>query len=162
MKPAEVSLPSETEVLVKRSFDAPVEFVWRAYTEPDLVRRWMLGPPGWSMPVCDMDVRRGGAFRWRWRSDEEGHEFGFSGEFLEVLPYSKLVHSQFYDQGDLQDSMGQEGATVTVHFEQTGGVTTVSTCIRFATQGDRDAAVSTGMTDGMELSYQLLDTVFAS
>jgi uncharacterized protein YndB with AHSA1/START domain len=72
MKPAEVSLPSDTEVLVKRSFDAPVKLVWRAYMEPVLMRRWCSGLPGWSMPVCEMDMRVGGQYRWRWRSDENG------------------------------------------------------------------------------------------
>src|SRR5262245_51950947 len=75
MKPAEASLPSDTEVLVKRSFDAPVKLVWRAYMEPDLLRRWCSGTPGWSMPVCEMDMRVGGKYRWRWRNDENGQEF---------------------------------------------------------------------------------------
>ena len=65
MKPAEASLPSDTEVLVKRSFDAPAKLVWRAYMEPDLMRRWCSGPPGWSMPVCEMEMRVGGMYRWR-------------------------------------------------------------------------------------------------
>jgi uncharacterized protein YndB with AHSA1/START domain len=161
MKPAEASTPSDTEVLVKRSFDAPVILVWRAYTEPDLVRRWLLGPPGWSMPICEMDVRVGGKYRWRWRGDEDGKEFGFSGEFQEVTPHSKLVHTQDYDAGDLEDSMGQEGAVVTVTFEEANGVTRVATSIKFASKEDRDAAFSTGMTDGMEMGYKRLDRVLA-
>jgi uncharacterized protein YndB with AHSA1/START domain len=83
---AQVTLPSEREVKVTRSFRAPRALVYRAYTEPELVRRWLLGPPGWSMPVCEMDVRVGGRFRWLWRSDENGSEFGFSGTFREVQP----------------------------------------------------------------------------
>jgi uncharacterized protein YndB with AHSA1/START domain len=162
MKPAQASTPSETEVRVQRSFSATADLVWRAYTEPDLVRRWMLGPPGWSMPVCEMDVRVGGKYRWRWRSDDDGKEFGFTGEFLKVVLHSELVHSQIYDPGDLGDSMGKEGAVVTVAFKETNGVTLVTTTIRFATQADRDAAFSTGMTDGMEMSYQLLDGVLAA
>ena len=90
MKPAEASLPSDTEVLVKRSFDAPVKLVWRAYMEPGLMRRWCSGMPGWSMPVCEMDMRVGGQYRWRWRSDENGQEFGFTGEVLEVVPHARL------------------------------------------------------------------------
>src|SRR5690606_15410677 len=89
MKPAEASLPSDTEVLVKRSFDAPVELVWRAYMEPGLLRRWCSGTPGWSMPVCEMDMRVGGKYRWRWRNDENGQEFGFTGEVLEVDQHAK-------------------------------------------------------------------------
>jgi uncharacterized protein YndB with AHSA1/START domain len=161
MKPAHASTPSDVEVMVKRSFDASADLVWRAYTEPELVRRWLLGPPGWSMPVCEMDVRVGGKYRWRWRSDEDGKQFGFSGEFLKVVLHSELVHTQIYDSGDLNDSMGQEGAVVTVAFEETGGVTLATTTIRFASKADRDAAFSTGMTDGMEMSYQLLDEMLA-
>ena len=161
MKPAEVSTPSDTEVLVKRSFDAPVKLVWRAYTEPDLMRRWLLGPPGWSMPICEMDVRVGGKYRWRWRGDEDGQEFGFYGEFQEVTPHAKLVHTQSYDAGDLDISWGQEGGVVTVVFREASGVTNVATSIKFASKEDRDAAVSTGMTDGMEMSYKLLDGVLA-
>ncbi len=109
MKPAEASLPSDTEVLVKRSFDAPVKLVWRAYMEPDLMRRWCSGQPGWSMPVCEMDMRVGGQYRWRWRSDENGQEFGFTGEVLEVDPHAKIVHTQIFDPGDLGIAMGGEG-----------------------------------------------------
>lgn len=161
MKPAQASTPSDTEVLVKRSFDAPAMLVWSAYTEPDLVRRWLLGPPGWSMPICEMDVRVGGKYRWRWRAKADGKEFGFSGEFQVVAPHSKLVHSQYYDPGDLGDSMGQEPAVVSVTFEEAVGVTNVTTAIKFASKEDRDAAFSTGMTDGMEMSYKLLDVVLA-
>jgi len=161
MKPAVASTPSDTEVVVQRSFDAPAELVWQAYTDPALVRRWMLGPPGWSMPICEMDLRAGGKYRWRWRSDDDGKEFGFSGEFQEVVPHAKLVHSQTFDPGDVGGSMG-EPAVVTVTFAEQGGETLVTTTIRFASKADRDAAYSTGMTDGMEMSYQLLDELLAA
>ena len=87
---AQVTMPSDREVAVTRSFKAPRALVFRAHTEPELVRRWMLGPPGWSMPVCEMDVRVGGSYRWRWRSDTDGKEFGFVGTFREVQPPSRL------------------------------------------------------------------------
>lgn len=157
MKPAEVSTPSATEVRVKRSFAAGVELVWRAYTEPELIQRWLLGPPGWTMPVCEMDLRVGGKYRWRWRSEDDGKEFGFFGEFQEVTPHAKIVHTEAYDPGDVGGTMGGEPALVTVTYAEQGGVTQVTTTIKFATQADRDAAVSTGMTDGMELGYQRLD-----
>lgn len=161
MKPAEVSLPSDTEVLVKRSFDAPVKLVWRAYMEPDLMRRWCSGPPGWSMPVCEMDMRVGGHYRWCWRSDENGQEFGFTGEVLEVVPPARIVHTQIYDPGDLGYSMGGEPSIVTVTFQEADGITNVATSIKYASKADRDEAFSTGMTDGMEMSYKLLDDVLA-
>jgi uncharacterized protein YndB with AHSA1/START domain len=161
MKPAVASLPSDTEVLVKRSFDAPVKLVWRAYMEADLMRRWCGGHPGWSMPVCEMDMRVGGRYRWRWRSDESGQEFGFTGEVLEVVPHSRIVHTQSFDPGDLGGSMGGEPSLITVAFQEAGGVTSVTTSIKYASKADRDAAFSTGMTDGMEVSYKRLDDVMA-
>lgn len=162
MKPAEVSTPSDREVQVKRSFDAPAKLVWQAYSEPALMRRWLGGQPGWSMPVCEMDIRVGGKYRWRWRSEEGGQEFGFSGEMLEVVPHSRIVHTQIYDAGDLGVSMGKEATVVTVTFDETRGITSVTTTIRYASKDDRDAAFSTGMTDGMEMNYKLLDEVLRS
>ena len=95
--PIEVTQPSDREVRVVRSFKAPRQLVWDAHTKPELVSKWMLGSPGWTMPVCEMDVRAGGAYRWRWRSETEGKEFGFFGKFTEVTPHSKIVHEETFD-----------------------------------------------------------------
>ncbi|MES1200436.1 MAG: SRPBCC family protein [Pseudomonadota bacterium] len=157
---ADVSLPNDTDVVVKRSFRAPRELVWRAHTEPSLVQRWMLGPPGWSMPVCEMDLREGGTYRWRWRSDESGKEFGFFGEFTNVEAPAALAFSEFYDPGDVGGDMGN-GADVSYDFVAHDGVTTMNTRMRFKSKAERDAAVSTGMTDGMEMGYQRLDKIAA-
>jgi uncharacterized protein YndB with AHSA1/START domain len=157
---AQVSLPSDREVMVTRAFDAPRELVYRAYTLPELVRRWLLGPPGWTMPVCEMDVRVGGKYRWRWRSDEDGKEFGFHGEFQEVSPPATLVHTEFYDPGEVGGDIG-EGALIRLTFVEQDGVTTVTSLMDFKTKAARDAALSTGMTDGMEQSHRRLDGVLA-
>jgi uncharacterized protein YndB with AHSA1/START domain len=154
---AQVTTPSEREVQVARSFRAPRGLVYRAYTEPPLVRRWMLGPPGWSMPVCEMDVRVGGTYRWRWRNDEDGSEFGFTGTFREIEPASRIVHTEAYDPGSIGGGYPGNDALVTITFAESGGITTVTTLIDFGSKEARDAAVATGMTDGMEQSYQLLD-----
>jgi uncharacterized protein YndB with AHSA1/START domain len=156
-----VSLPSDSAVKVTRQFNAPRELVYKAYTTPSLMERWLLGPPGWTMSVYEMDVRVGGAFRWRWRSIEDGKEFGFHGEFREVSAPGKLVHTEYYDPGDVGGDMG-EGALITVELTEKNGVTTVSTLMDFGTKEARDAAMSTGMTDGMEMSYQLLDELTSS
>jgi uncharacterized protein YndB with AHSA1/START domain len=162
MKPAEVSTPADREVLVKRSFDAPVHLVWQAYTDPALMRRWLTAMPGWSMPVCEMATHAGGKYRWRWRDDENGQEFGFLGEILEIELHSKIVHTQIYDPGDSAfGSMGDEPTVITVTFNENNGITSVATSIQYASKADRDAAISTGMTDGMEMSYQSLDRVLA-
>ena len=152
---AHVTLPREHEVMVVRKFQAPRALVYDAFTRPELLRRWLLGPPGWTMPVCEMDVRVGGRFRWRWRSEEDGSEFGFHGEFLEVDPPSRLRHTESFDPGDIGGSMGE--AVVTTEFTERGDVTTVTTRIEYASREARDGALSTGMTDGMEASYSLLD-----
>src|SRR5262245_25331455 len=118
MEKAKVTLPSEHEVKVERSFSAPRPLVYRTYTEPALVQRWLLGPPGWSMPVCEMDVRVGGRYRWRWRSDKDASEFGFAGTFREVQPPSKLVHTETYDPGTVGDTHPQSEALVSVTFPE--------------------------------------------
>lgn len=159
MEKAKVSLPSDREVRVERSFKAPRELVYRAYSEPKLVQRWMLGPPGWTMPVCEMDLRVGGTYRWRWRSDEDQSEFGFHGVFREVEVGKRVVHTEVYDPAGEAEPGGE--ALVTVTFAEANGVTTVTTLIDFGSKEVRDAAVSTGMTEGMELSYQNLDRVLA-
>src|SRR5262245_41601056 len=154
---AQVTLPSDREVRVMRSFKAPRALGYRAFTEPQLVQRWLLGPPGWSMPVCEMDVRVGGKYRWRWRSDQDGSEFGFAGTFREVQPASRLVHTEAYDPGTVGDQYPGSEAIVTVTFIEEAGVTTVTSLIDFGSKQARDGAMATGMTDGMEQSYQLLD-----
>lgn len=158
---AQVTQPSDREVKVVRSFKAPRALVYRAFTEPALVRRWMLGPPGWSMPVCDMDVRAGGRYRWMWRSDENGSEFGFSGAFREVQPPSRLVHTERYEPGTVGGGYPGQDAIVMTTFTEEGGVTTMETTIDFGSKEARDAAIATGMTGGMEQSYQLLDRLIA-
>ena len=154
---AQVTLPSDREVEVARSFRAPRALVYKAFTDPALVRRWMLGPPEWSMPVCEMDVRVGGKYRWRWRNEADGSEFGFMGTFREVQPSSRLVHSEAYDPGSVGGGYPGGEAFVSITFTEDGGVTTVTTLIDFGSKDARDAAVATGMTSGMEQSYQLLD-----
>jgi uncharacterized protein YndB with AHSA1/START domain len=161
LEKAHVTLPSDREVKVTRSFKAPLALVYRAHTEPALVQRWMLGPPGWSMPVCEMDVRAGGTYEWRWRSEDGAHEFGFTGTFREVVPNARIVHTEAYDPGTVGGGYPGPEAIVTVTFTEDAGVTTVTSVIDFGSKDARDAAVQTGMTDGMEQSYQLLDRLLA-
>ncbi len=154
-----VTLPNDRDVVVVRAFKAPRSLVFDAWTKPELVKRWLLGPPGWSMPVCEMDARPGGKFRWRWRSDEDGKEFGFEGEFREVVRPSRIVHVERYDPGEVGGEMGE--ALVTSELTETNGITTHKMTIHYDSREVRDAVLKTGMTDGMELSYQNLDNVLA-
>src|SRR5262245_56127964 len=158
---AQVTLPSDTEVRVTRSFHAPRTLVWQAHTVPKLMRRW-LGYPGWTMPVCEMDVRLGGKYRWRWRQDENGQEFGFFGPFTEVSEPAKLSYDQHYDPGNFElpdgGAMPTDNPTrIRSDYSEKNGVTTLVTVMDFGTKEAREAAISTGMTDGMEVSYQNLD-----
>lgn len=161
-KPLEVTLPSDREVRVVRSFNAPRQLVWDAHTKPELMQKWLLGPPGWTMPVCEMDVRVGGSFRWRWRADEDGKEFGFFGTFTEVNEPARLAHEERYDPGDVGGAMSTEPALVSTDFTEKGGVTTIVAMMLFPSREARDGAVSTGMTDGMEMGYVRLDETFAT
>jgi uncharacterized protein YndB with AHSA1/START domain len=152
----QVSTPSDLEITVTRSVRAPRELVWRAYTDPDLIPRWMLGPPGWSMPVCEMDARVGGAYRYLWHSDADGTEFGLGGVHREVDFPSRLVVTQTFEP----DMMGSE-SLVSTTFEEVAGVTTIVTTILHASREARDDAAATGMADGMEAGYQRLDSLLA-
>ena len=161
-EPAEVALPSDREVLVTRTFQAPRELVFRAWTEPDLMRRWLTGMPGWTMPVCEMDLRPGGRYRWGWRSEADGLQFGFHGVFQEVEPPARIRHTQTFDPGTMGGSMTESGeAIITLTLEERDGVTTARTRIEYASEEARDAALATGMTDGMEISYRMLDELLA-
>lgn len=162
MNPSHVCTSGDKGVVVKRSFSAPIELVWQAYTEPDFLRLWCNGPPGWSMPICEMDVRVGGSFCWRWKNEKDGTEFGFKGDFLEVIKNQKIVHTQHYDAGDLGISMGMNPWILTVEFSTEGENTLVTTSFAFASTEDRDAAMNSGMTGGMEVNYKQLDRAFES
>jgi uncharacterized protein YndB with AHSA1/START domain len=159
---AEVSLPSDSEVEVTRDFRAPRTLVWQAHTDPKLARRWLIGYPGWTMPVCDMDVRPGGRYRWRWRADADGTEFGFIGEFKEVSEPALMYHYQYYDPGNADYAMPQDNpCKIRNSFSEKDGITTLTTRMDFGSKEARDAAISTGMTDGMATNYESLDAIFA-
>lgn len=152
--PLDVTLPSPLEIRISRHFDAPPSLVWDAHFTPALVQRWMLGPPGWTMPVCEMDLRVGGAFRYRWRSEDGATEFGTEGEILEVDPPHRLVHSERMD--------GFDGVAIeTTEFVADGDGTAYSTTIRYPTEAARDAALASGMTEGMSAGYDRLEAVVA-
>ncbi len=162
--PAQVTLPSDREVRVTRQFNAPRQLVYDAHTKPELVQKWMVGYPGWDMPVCEMDVRVGGEYKWQWRSQDDGKQFGFYGTFTEVDAPSHLTHEEYYDPGDIGDwgSMPVgDPCIVSVDLSEHNGVTTLVCNMKFASKEARDGAVATGMTDGMEYSYARLENVIA-
>ena len=159
--PAEVTSPSDREVRVVRRFNAPRQLVWDAHTKPELVSRWQ-GYDSWDMPVCDMDVRVGGKYRWQWKNRQDGKQFGFFGTFIEVHAPSKITHEQYFDPGNIGGAMPVgDPCIVSLELSEQNGVTTLVCNLAFASKEARDAAVSTGMTDGMEYSYKRLDDLFA-
>jgi len=159
--PAEVVLPNDREVRVTRLLKAPRQLVWDAHTQSDLLPKWM-GFEGWDMPVRDMDVRVGGQYRWQWRNQESGKGFGFFGTFSDVNAPTTLAYDQFYDPGDIGGDMPVgDPCLVSVGLSEQDGVTTLVCSMTFVSKEARDAALSTGMTDGMEFSYTRLDDLFA-
>ncbi len=87
----------QREIIMTRVFDAPRDLVFDALTKPDLVKRWLLGPPGWSMPVCEIDLKVGGKYRYVWRN-EDGREMGMGGTYREIVRPAKLVHTELFDE----------------------------------------------------------------
>jgi len=156
-KPAEVTLPSDREVRITRTFNAHRQLLWDAHTKPELVREWQ-GYDDWDMPVCDMDVRVGGRYRWQWKSREDGIQFGFLGTFTEVDGPSKLVHDQYYDPGNASYAMPEgDPCIVSLELSEQDGVATLVCNMTFVSKEARDSAISTGMTEGMAHSYARLE-----
>jgi uncharacterized protein YndB with AHSA1/START domain len=150
--PVDVTTPSDREITVTRVFNAPAQRIYDCHMKPALVQRWLLGPPGWTMPVCEIDPKIGGKFRYVWRSEKDATEFGIRGEFLEIAEPGRIVHSEQMD--------GMPGeAIVTTTFVESDGRTTLTTTMRFASKEARDGALQSGMTDGMSVSYDRLETV---
>jgi uncharacterized protein YndB with AHSA1/START domain len=148
-----VTTPTDREVVITRLFDAPRGMVFDAHTKPDLVQRWLLGPPGWTMPVCEIDLRVGGQYRYVWEN-AGGQRMGVSGTFKEIVRPSRIVITQLFDE----DWTGGETIVITELAEQ-GGKTTLTTTVRYASREARDGALKTGMTTGMEAGYERLENL---
>ncbi len=143
-----VTTPAPTDLCVERVFEAPARLVWDAHTKPELVRQWLLGPDGWEMTVCDIDLRVGGRYRYEWSHPEEP-SFGTSGAFTEVDPTSKLVSAERMD--------GFDSETLnTMTLREADGRTTMTLLMRFESEETRDAAAATGMAEGMGQSFDRL------
>jgi uncharacterized protein YndB with AHSA1/START domain len=146
-----VTTPTEREIVMTRVFDAPRSLVFDALTKPELIKRWLLGPPGWTMPVCQVDLKVGGAMRYVWRRDSDGTEMGLRGVYREIARPGRLVHTELFDE----DWTGGETLVTTMLVEQ-GGKTTVTTTVRYTSREARDAAIKTGMEQGVAASYDRL------
>jgi uncharacterized protein YndB with AHSA1/START domain len=152
----EVTTPSDREVRVVRRFNAPRDLVFRAWTEPDLLKRWMSGPDGWAVTKSEGEPRPGGTYRLEW-SGPDGAFMGMTGTYREVSPPRRLVSVESFDEAW---HPGEAVSTV-VFEEHDAGSTTVTMTILFESREARDIAVATGMTDGMAMTYENLDRLLA-
>lgn len=146
-----VTTPGEHEIAVTRRFDAPRPLVWRCWTEPDLLKRWLTGAPGWSLAVCTIDLRVGGRYRFAWRGPD-GEHMGMGGAYTEINAPERNAQTQLFDQ----DYTGGE-TLVTLTLAEEGRHTLSTTHVRYASQTARDIALSTGMVEGMGAGYLQLD-----
>lgn len=137
----------DRHVVVTRRFAAPPEAVYRAHTEPKLIRKWMLGPEGWTMPACVCDARQGGKFRYEW-ADSKGRSFYITGAFIELAPFSKIVH---VERMHLPDPTPDNH--VETLFEVDGNGTLMTMRMTLPDAETRAAMLATGMEHGMEASY---------
>ncbi|HEY2796909.1 MAG TPA: SRPBCC family protein [Thermoanaerobaculia bacterium] len=151
-----IMLPSEREIVVTRAFRAPRRLVWDAQTKPDLLKRWLLGPEGWSMPVCEMDLRVGGRYRWVWRRDDDGTEMASGGIFKEIVAPERLVTTEQFEQPWYPG----EGIN-TIVLTESGGQTTLKQTLLYETREIRDGVLKSGMESGVETSYQRLERILA-
>jgi len=152
-----VSLPTDREIQIERDFAAPRQLVFDAFTKPELVRRWLLGPEGWTMPVCDIDLRVGGKYRYVWHKESTGESMGMGGEFREVVSPQKLVATEKFD-----DAWYPGEALDTTAFEDRGSITKVRITVLYASREARDTATRSGMEYGMAAGYNRLEEVLAS
>ncbi len=145
---AVVTLPSDTQILITRSFDAPAERVFTAYTTPEYVRRWW-GFETSEWLVCEIDLRVGGTWRYVVRDDD--FEVGFHGEYREVERPTRLVTTE------VDEGMPDAHSVNTTTFDEVDGVTTMTTLVQHASQEHRDAHIASGMEGGMQVSYDRLE-----
>jgi uncharacterized protein YndB with AHSA1/START domain len=152
----QVTTPSAREIAMTRVFAAPRTMVWSALTKPELVKRWLGVRAGWTLPVCEIDLKVGGSYRYVWRGPK-GQEMGMGGVYREIVVPERIVATEVFDQkwydGDALDT------TVLV---EKGGKTTLTTTVLYASQKVRDAVLESPMKEGVGEGYDKLEEVLAS
>jgi uncharacterized protein YndB with AHSA1/START domain len=140
--------PSDREIVATRIFDAPRRLVFAAWTNPEHLPHWMLGPEGWAMPVCKIDLRPGGAWHFAWRKSD-GTEMEMRGVYREVTPPERLVSTESWG-GDWPETLN------TLLLTEENGRTTMTNTVLYPSKAARDAALKTGMREGMTMSFDRL------
>jgi uncharacterized protein YndB with AHSA1/START domain len=153
----EITTPTEREIAMTRVFDAPRHLVFDAWTKPELLKRWLLGPPGWSMVVCDIDLKVDGSYRYVWRHERDGKDMGMGGVYREIAPPERLVATERFD-----DPWYPGEAVGTMTFVEEGGRTTITQTLLYESREARDAVLKSGMERGVEASYDRLAEYLAS
>ena len=152
----QITTPSDREIRITRDFDAPRQLVFDAFTKPELVRRWLLGPPGWTMPICEIDLSVGGAYRYVWRK-EGVSDMGLGGVFEEIVSPERIVATERFDEswypGDALD---------TTEFAESGPVTSMTLTVLYGSREARDTARRSGMEHGMVAGYDRLEELLES
>jgi len=148
-----VTTPTDREIVLTRVFDAPRRLVFDAFTKPELLTRWF-GPRGWSLVVCEVDLKVGGGFRFLLRGPD-GRELGMRGVYREIVPPERSVHMESFD-----DYPGE--SQVTASFVEQGGKTTLTATVLYSSQEVRDAVIKSGMEHGAAECYDKLAELLAT
>ena len=151
-----VETAGEREIVMTRDFDAPRHLVFDALTKPELLKRWLYGPEGWSMAVCEVDLRVGGEYRYKW-VHENGKQMGMRGVFREIVPPERLVQTEAFDE-----SWYPGEAIDTSILVERDGKTTLTLSVMYQSREARDAVLKTGMADGMAAGYDRLADLVVS
>ena len=151
-----VTTPTDREIAMTRVFNAPRHLVFGALSKPELVKQWLFGPPGWTMPVCEIDLRVGGAYRFQWRGPD-GTEMGTRGVFREIAPPERFVATERFD-----DPWYPGEALITYVLVEHGGKTTLTLTVLYESREARDGVLKTPMEKGVAMSYDRLEELLAS
>jgi uncharacterized protein YndB with AHSA1/START domain len=151
-----VAANGEREIVMTRVFDAPRELVFSAMTKPELLQRWLLGPDGWSMPVCEVDLKVGGKYRYVWRNIASGAEMGMGGVYREIVAPERIVATEKFEEASSGEALN------TLILSEQAGKTTLTQTISCESREMRDAILKSGMEKGVAASYTRLDDVLAS
>ncbi len=154
MSPLEVRTEGEHDIVVVRRFGAPPEDVYRAHVDPSLLQRWLLGPDGWTMPVCICEARPGGRIRYEW-TNGRGNGFHLTGEFVVLEPPRRIVH---VERMHLPDPTPDNRVETVFEADGEGG-TLMTMRMSLPDAETRAAMLGTGMTEGMEKSYARLENM---
>ena len=152
-----ITAHGDREIVVMRVFDAPRQLVFDAYTKPELVKTWLLGPDGWSMPVCEIDLRAGGKYRYVWENDSDGREMGMGGIYREVVAPERIVATEKFDEAWYPGE-----ALGTIVLVERDGKTTLTQTILYNSRETRDAVLKSPMQTGMAASYDKLEKFLSS